>query len=314
LKESTQGLTMLKNARYVLWSDIADLIAREWEKLLDYQRVKEQVSNTSERIKTLDSYMEQQEENANKMLLALDNLSDRELEAIDVTNKKEQLKNAQRILRKLELINEARAMRDNLAQRCREFRQRFDKCIQYGLPFLFYSNHDVYAEDRFIHNISNITRDESLFSKMTGVVTSFDFIRILRKPQEILSMLRENFANIERPDFAKATALDLSTDMAEEYKYPLGTPWNTFRRCVKLYHDKLAGKEKSIRDQAEGSGSKGKRPAKKSVASVQQQAVSTDPVSFAPPLLQPQGENLPQQLQGTTSHVSLRVIHPQPPT
>ena len=65
------------------------------------------------------------------------NLSDEQLLAVNVTSKKEQVKNAQRLLRKIDLVNETRAMKDNLAQQCREYVQRFDRCVQYGLPFIF---------------------------------------------------------------------------------------------------------------------------------------------------------------------------------
>ena len=48
------------------------------------------------------------------MLMALENLTDRELETINVTNKRERLKNANKILKKIELINETCAMKNDL--------------------------------------------------------------------------------------------------------------------------------------------------------------------------------------------------------
>ncbi len=68
-----------------------------------------------------------------------------------MTDKRDHLKNAHTVFQKIDLINEARAMRNNLAQQCQEYRQRFNMCIQCGLPFIFDSNDDIYVEYRFTY-------------------------------------------------------------------------------------------------------------------------------------------------------------------
>ncbi len=126
--------------------------------------------------------MENLEENGKRMLLALENLSDKELEAIGVTDKRNQKKNAHKILKKINLINETLHMMNNLAQQCSSYRQRFDNCIQCGLPFIFNSNNDIYAKDRLTYHMNNVTRDDSFLSRITGPVTPQDIFRVLRKP------------------------------------------------------------------------------------------------------------------------------------
>ena len=114
-KEAAKGVSIMKNSRYHLWMDIKDLVVREWNQLTEYQEARTQVSNTSSRIATLDMSLNQQGENANNILLALQNLTDEDLQTIQVTNRGQQIKNAHRLRRKVEMVNETRELNRDLA-------------------------------------------------------------------------------------------------------------------------------------------------------------------------------------------------------
>ena len=99
--------------------DIKELIIREWGQLLDYQQAREQVRNASSKIETLEMMLDQNEEDGKKMVFALEHLTDADLQVIKVNNKREQLKNAHRLIRKVELVKKTRIMNDDLARQCR---------------------------------------------------------------------------------------------------------------------------------------------------------------------------------------------------
>ncbi len=88
-KEAIQGINILKNACYKIWTDINEPVIKEWGQLGEYQKAREQVSDTSNRINELEMVLDQQEENGKKMMFALQNLTDADLQAIEVTNKEQ---------------------------------------------------------------------------------------------------------------------------------------------------------------------------------------------------------------------------------
>ena len=93
------------------------------------------------------------------MLLALQNLMDEDLQTIQVTNRGQQINNAHRLRRKVEMVNETCELSRDLARQCQEYVQRFEKCVPNGMPFIFYSNNDLVDQDRFIHHALSIAQD-----------------------------------------------------------------------------------------------------------------------------------------------------------
>ena len=249
---------------------------------------------------------------------------DEDLQTIQVTNRGQQIKNAHRLRRKVEMVNETREMNRDLAQQCREYVQRFEKCVRNGMPFIFYSNNDLVDQDSFMHHVQSSAQYESALQNISKSITSFDILRVLRKPQDILTMLKDNFILTEKPNVTKAKALELSIDTTEEYQYPLKEDWQILKRCVRLYNGIIQSKEQASAAQAEGSGSKGKRVDKKVVASGQQPISIVEPtIVFAPvpivqlesepPVFQPQVEISPRQQQGASGSIKFHFKHPLPP-
>ena len=93
------------------------------------------------------------------------------------------------------------------------------------MPSIFYSNDDIVDQDRFIRHVQSIAQDESSLQNVSRSITSFDILQVLRKPQDILTMLKDNFILTEKPNVTKAKALELSIDTTEEYQYPLKEDW-----------------------------------------------------------------------------------------
>ena len=121
-RESIQGLNTLRDAHFRLWSAISDMITQKLEQLRRYEGVKDQVNDAFHRLKNLDFEMFNREELGKIMLVALEKFSAKELEAIGVTDRRNQMKCAHKILKKIALINEARTMMNNLGHQCQEYR------------------------------------------------------------------------------------------------------------------------------------------------------------------------------------------------
>ena len=81
-----------------------------WNQMLKYQELKDQISSASHRLWQLDIEMHDREEYGRRMSLALKSLSTKELEVLDVDSKMQYMRGAQKIIRRVALMNETRTM------------------------------------------------------------------------------------------------------------------------------------------------------------------------------------------------------------
>ena len=105
-RESTQGLSTLKQARQKVWTHICDAVTKGWNQLLKNKELKEQVVSANQKLWQLDHEMENRVDRAKKMLAALENLSDKELRVISIENRFTQMRNIHKILQKEALVEE----------------------------------------------------------------------------------------------------------------------------------------------------------------------------------------------------------------
>jgi len=159
---------------------------------------------------------------AKDMLIALEELSTRELEAIGVQSCFTQMRSAHRILRKAALVEETRAFTKEVGVQCHDYRTRFDKCFALGLPGLFSSSGDIYDEDVYLQRLHIIMRDDSTMKSIKRQVEARDINKILKNCYDILSGLKEAFKSKNQPEYKKGAELCLAVDIAEEFRYPLG--------------------------------------------------------------------------------------------
>ena len=156
------------------------------------------------------------------MLIALEELSAGELEAIDIQSRSAQMRSAHRILRKAALVEETQALTKEVGVQCHDYRTRFDKCFSLSLPGLFSGSGDIYDEDVYLHHLQTIIKDESALNSITKQVEAKDINQILKKCYDILSGLKEAFKSKNQPEHSRGAELSLAATTAEEYRYPLG--------------------------------------------------------------------------------------------
>lgn len=323
-REAARGLDTLKDARFRIWEDIWDLLVKNWEQLYKYQELHEQVVAAHHKLRQLDKEMEGKADLAKEMLLALDDLSADQLEALGIHNRISQIRNVHRVLERGALVEKTRSLVKTLGNQCHDYRARFDKCVKLGLPALFSASGDIYKEAVYLLRIQVVMKDGSVFDKVPKYVGGKDIKAILKNCFDILSGLKTAFKPKNPPQYAKGAEISLAAATAEEYRYPLGKEWNLLTTCLKLHTQKTVNPLTETTPQ-QGESSQGKQQAVVQTALSQEKlvalpttSVQAASVSLLPPLPSSQPTEPQQAVQSSQPIIrffstSLQAQSSQPP-
>jgi hypothetical protein len=281
------------------------------------------------KLRQFDKEMEDKADTAEELLVALDNLSRDQLEALNIHDRIAQLRNVHRVLERSALIEKTRSLVKVLGDQCHDYRARFDKCVRLGLPALFSATGEVYEEAVYLLRLQVVMKDNSVFDKVPKYVGGKETKAVLKDCFDLWSSIKIAFKPKDPPQYARGAEISLAAATAEEYKYPLKKEWNLLLACLKVYTQKTIGLSAEVTPQ-QGESSQGQKQATDQTILTQQKLVTlpttTVQTTLAPPLppLPPTQPIEPQQVVrapqptvrffSSSQQASQQASQQQPPT
>ncbi len=167
------------------------------------------------------------DETTKAIISSFEDMLESDLQALGMFNRVGQLRSATKIIHKKVLMEEVKVMVNTLARQCQEYSERFTRCHDSGLPHIFDANGDVYARENYMYKLEITRKDEAFLNVIVGEMGAKDVNLAVKNNYEVVTSLRYVFADPIRPSYQKCVDLSLTTNNAEEYKYPLKKEWNS---------------------------------------------------------------------------------------